>query len=212
MKCCLFDAGGKVRGILRFTSFWTSLQTSFLRISVIGFTCEFWKETHTHRDTHTHRSPSLGTRAKTIKARKCGKQACSSVGWYSVFKSFWHLFFSPRGGSGKHQGRTAVALNQNMPLFLGLQSRLCIPKPRSWWFSTVVQRQFLHSCSLNTSQLACFLTMHILVLLTYSDMTIAFFFGHIEVAPKHLVFEGTESIVLLVLEKWKLYNPPDFMI
>ena len=52
------------------------LQMSLLKISVIDSAYEFWKETHTHR----HRSPSLGTRAKPIKARKCGKQACSSVG------------------------------------------------------------------------------------------------------------------------------------
>lgn len=105
-----------------FTKFQNFLLIYLLRISVIGCACEFWKETHTQ--TYIQRSPSFGTRAKTIKATKCGKQACSSVGWYSVFKSFWHLFFSPGGRSGKHQGRTAVALNQNMPLFLGLQSRL----------------------------------------------------------------------------------------
>jgi len=54
--------------------------------------------------------------------------------------------------------------------------------------------------------------MHILVPLTYSNMTIAFFSGRIQVAPKHLVFEGPESIVPLIPEKQKLYNRPDFMI
>lgn len=54
--------------------------------------------------------------------------------------------------------------------------------------------------------------MHVLVLLTYSDVTTAFFSGHIQVSPKYLVFEWSESIMLLTLEKWKLYNPPDFMI
>lgn len=40
-------------------------------------------------------------------------------------------------------------------------------------------------------------------------MTIAFFSSLIQVAPKHLGFERSKSIIL---EKWKLYNPPNFMM
>lgn len=43
-------------------------------------------------------------------------------------------------------------------------------------------------------------------------MTIDLFSGHIQVIIEHLVFEGSESIMLLFPEKWKLYNSPDFMI
>lgn len=85
-----------------------------------------------------------------------------------------------------------------MPLLLGLQSRVFAFPNRSLGGSL---QWYEDSCSLYTSQLAFFLSMHILVLLTYSDMTVAFFSGHIQVAPKHLVFEGSESIVLFTLEK-----------
>lgn len=49
------------------------------------------------------------------------------------------------------------------------------------------------------SQLAFFLTMHILVPLTHSNMAMAAFSGHIQVGPKHPMFELSKSILLLIL-------------
>lgn len=51
-KCCLLDGGGGKRDIMLLELLQISTNV-FLRISVIDFASEFWKEAHTETNMHT---------------------------------------------------------------------------------------------------------------------------------------------------------------